>query len=74
MHSDDFSYEIMAQDVYEYCHTHNLETINIIGHLGGKVAMLLATSHPELVDKLIVILDQILSPTPSRYIGGIECC
>jgi hypothetical protein len=23
---------------------------------------------------LIVILDQILSPTPSRYIGGIECC
>jgi hypothetical protein len=31
MHSDDFSYEIMAQDVYEYCHTHNLETINIIG-------------------------------------------
>jgi pimeloyl-ACP methyl ester carboxylesterase len=50
MHSDDFSYEIMAQDVYEYCHTHNLE-INIIGHsMGGKVAMLLATSHPELVD------------------------
>ena len=55
MHSDDFSYEIMAQDVYEYCYAHNLETINIIGHsMGGKVAMLLATSHPELVDKLIV--------------------
>ena len=55
MHSDDFSYEIMAQDVYEYCQAHNLENINIIGHsMGGKVAMLLATSHPELVDKLIV--------------------
>jgi hypothetical protein len=26
MHSDDLVYEIMAQDVYEYCHTHNLET------------------------------------------------
>ncbi len=55
LHSDDFSYEIMAQDVYEYCQEHNLSSINSIGHsMGGKVAMLLATSHPELVDKLIV--------------------
>jgi pimeloyl-ACP methyl ester carboxylesterase len=45
MHSDDFSYEIMAQDVYEYCQAHNLENINIIGHsMGGKVAMLLAVT------------------------------
>jgi hypothetical protein len=41
--------------------------------MGGKVAMLLP-SHPELVDKLIVADIKILSPTPSRYIGGIECC
>ena len=55
IHSDDLSYEIMAQDVYEYCQEHNLSSINSIGHsMGGKVAMLLATSHPELVDKLIV--------------------
>ena len=55
IHSDDLSYEIMAQDVYEYCQKHNLSSINSIGHsMGGKVAMLLATSHPELVDKLIV--------------------
>ena len=55
LHSEDFSYEIMAQDVYEYCQAHNLENINIIGHsMGGKVAMLLATTHPELVSKLIV--------------------
>ena len=55
LHSEDFSYEIMAQDVYEYCQAHKLENINILGHsMGGKVAMLLATTHPELVDKLIV--------------------
>ncbi|MFV8391721.1 alpha/beta fold hydrolase [Flavobacterium sp. LB2P6] len=55
LHSENFSYEIMAQDVYEYCQAHNLENINIIGHsMGGKVAMLLATTHPELVGKLIV--------------------
>ena len=55
LHSDDFSYEIMVQDVFEYCQAHQLEHINIIGHsMGGKVAMLLATTHPELVHKLIV--------------------
>ncbi|MDP3681013.1 MAG: alpha/beta fold hydrolase [Flavobacterium sp.] len=55
LHSEAFSYEIMAQDVYEYCQAHNLANINIIGHsMGGKVAMLLATTHPELVSKLIV--------------------
>lgn len=55
MHSEEFSYEIMAQDVYNYCQAHTLEHINIIGHsMGGKVAMLLAATHPELVRKLIV--------------------
>jgi pimeloyl-ACP methyl ester carboxylesterase len=55
LHSEEFSYEIMVQDVFEYCQAHALENINIIGHsMGGKVAMLLATTHPELVDKLIV--------------------
>jgi hypothetical protein len=54
-HSDDFSYEIMAQDVLEHCQAHQLKKVSIIGHsMGGKVAMLLATIHPELIDKLIV--------------------
>ena len=54
-HSDEFSYEIMAQDVYDYCKANNLEKVNIIGHsMGGKTAMLFATIHPEMVEKLIV--------------------
>lgn len=54
-HSDEFSYELMVQDVVDYCQAHKLEKINIVGHsMGGKVAMLLAATHPELVDKLIV--------------------
>lgn len=53
--SDAFSYQVMMQDVLAYCKDNSLESINIIGHsMGGKVAMLLATTHPELVDKLIV--------------------
>ncbi|MBF4472163.1 alpha/beta fold hydrolase [Flavobacterium sp. HJJ] len=54
-HSDEFSYEIMVQDVYAYCQENALESIDVIGHsMGGKTAMLLATVYPDLVDKLIV--------------------
>lgn len=54
-HSDDFSYEVMVQDVLDYCQVNSLESIDVIGHsMGGKTAMLLATSYPDLVDKLIV--------------------
>lgn len=56
LHSDKFNYEVMVQDVVAYCQFHKLEKIKIIGHsMGGKIAMLLATMHPELVDKLIVV-------------------
>lgn len=54
-HSDEFSYEVMAQDVYAYCRANDLEKVNIIGHsMGGKTAMLFATLYPEMVEKLIV--------------------
>jgi len=54
-HTDDFSYDVMAADVMQYCAHHQLKDIVIVGHsMGGKVAMLLATTYPELVAKLIV--------------------
>lgn len=54
-HSDAFSYQLMADDVYAYCQEHNLKNIALLGHsMGGKVAMLVAVTYPELIDKLIV--------------------
>ena len=54
-HTDDFSYDVMAADVMQYCVHHQLKDIIIVGHsMGGKVAMLLATTNPKLVSKLIV--------------------
>ena len=54
-HSEDFSYELMANDVKEYCDFHKLENIILLGHsMGGKTAMLLATLYPDLVEKLII--------------------
>ncbi len=54
-HSDVFSYEVMAQDVYDYCKANNLQKVDAIGHsMGGKVAMLFAANYPEFIEKLIV--------------------
>ncbi|MEO8532471.1 MAG: alpha/beta fold hydrolase [Flavobacterium sp.] len=54
-HSDEFTYEAMAKDVFEYCQANQLNKIDILGHsMGGKVAMLFAVTYPELADKLIV--------------------
>jgi esterase len=54
-HSDEFNYTVMTKDVLEYCKANSLKKISIIGHsMGGKVAMLFATTYPEMVDKLII--------------------
>lgn len=51
----EFSYELMVEDVLFYCKEHQLENIALLGHsMGGKLAMNLAVSHPELIEKLIV--------------------
>lgn len=54
-HSDTFNYQAMADDIVIYCKANNLDKVDVIGHsMGGKVAMFLAVTYPELVDKLIV--------------------
>lgn len=55
LHSEEFNYEVMVKDILDYCQFHHLEKVRILGHsMGGKLAMFVATSHPELVEKLIV--------------------
>lgn len=55
MQSDEFNYQLMVNDVVEYCQDKNLTNINLLGHsMGGKVAMFLATQYPDIVEKLIV--------------------
>ena len=74
-HADDFSYEIMAEDVKQYCSFHQLTNINIIGHsMGGKVALLLSTSYPELVSKLIVadIGPKYYAPHHQTILAGLN--
>jgi len=54
-HSMEFNYEVMVQDIVDYCEYYKLTSIDLIGHsMGGKVAMKLAADHNSLVNKLIV--------------------
>ncbi|MDY0780868.1 alpha/beta fold hydrolase [Tenacibaculum sp. IB213877] len=54
-HSDEFNYELLVEDLYNYIEHHQLEKVNLLGHsMGGKTVMLFAVEHPEFVEKLIV--------------------
>ena len=54
-HSEDFTYELMADDLLDYMSWHQLDKVHLLGHsMGGKTAMLFAVENPEKVNKLIV--------------------
>jgi len=64
-HADDFSYEIMVEDVKKYFEFHQLKDVLLLGHsMGGKVAMTFTLEHQEMVEKLIVV-----DISPRRYPG-----
>lgn len=54
-HSEDFSYELMVEDLLNYLNHHQIEQAHILGHsMGGKTAMLFSVEHPDRVKSLIV--------------------
>lgn len=55
-HSGQLDYQVMAEDVRELIIRLGLKSCCIVGHsMGGKVAMQLALSFPDLVEKLVVV-------------------
>jgi len=55
-HSDQLDYQVMAEDVRQLIIRLGLKSCCIVGHsMGGKVAMQLALSFPDLVEKLVVV-------------------
>ncbi len=54
-HDNTFNYEVLTQDLKNYCENHQLDNIVLLGHsMGGKTAMLFAALNPQIVSKLIV--------------------
>lgn len=55
-HSDEFNYDLMADDIYEFLMQHNIVDPIILGHsMGGKTAMQFAMNYPTKLTKLIVV-------------------
>lgn len=54
--ADEMDYPTMANDVRETMKIHNIENAYFIGHsMGGKTAMQLALTRPQLVKKLVIV-------------------
>ena len=54
-HSNEMSYELMVEDLFELMNDLRIEKTNIIGHsMGGKTAMCFAQQYPGMVKKLVV--------------------
>ncbi|MGB1247265.1 MAG: alpha/beta fold hydrolase [Chitinophagales bacterium] len=67
-HSDEFSYDILAEDLLCFMEDNYLYKAHLLGHsMGGKTVMQFALQNPDMVDKLIVA-----DIAPVKYIGGHE--
>lgn len=54
--SNEFSYDIMAQDVINLCEDLGLSEVILVGHsMGGKTAMRVAQMREDLLEKLVVV-------------------
>ena len=55
-HSDVFDYPSFVSDLAEFVQDHSITDPIVIGHsMGGKTAMNFALTHPEKIDRLIVV-------------------
>jgi pimeloyl-ACP methyl ester carboxylesterase len=55
-HTDEFSYDLLVNDLLEFMQQQRIDRAHFIGHsMGGKVVMDIALEHPEKVAKLVVV-------------------
>lgn len=55
-HSDEFNYDVMADDIGEFIEAHGISSPVLLGHsMGGKTAMTLALKNPDLPAGIVVI-------------------
>lgn len=63
--SSGYSLELMQADVFDFLNALGLRRVDLIGHsMGGIVAYLLASAHPERVARLV--LEDVALPRPRR--------
>lgn len=74
-HTRAHSYPLMVEDVIAYMDRAGLERAHFIGHsMGGKTAMQLALSHPQRVERLVVldIAPVLYKPHHQQILAGLQ--
>lgn len=65
-HTDDFSYPLLAEDLYHFMEENWIHDAILIGHsMGGKTSMQFVAEHESMISKLIIIDIGI-----KKYTGG----
>ncbi len=53
--SEEFNYDLLAKDLFDYLNNKNIQKTALIGHsMGGKTVMQFACTYPQLTEKLLV--------------------
>jgi 3-oxoadipate enol-lactonase len=64
--ADEYSFELMRDDVAEFLAEHDLRRVTLVGHsMGGVVAYLVAQDHPDRIDRLV--LEETPPPFPMNF-------
>ena len=74
-HSDEFNYQVMANDLMELLHDEQIEKCILLGHsMGGKTAMNFAVMFPDKIIKLIIvdIAPKKYSPHHQNILNGVR--
>jgi esterase len=74
-HSEDFNYDVMADDLFEFIQQHQLEKPVIVGHsMGGKTVMKFALKYPDAFSKMVVvdISPRYYKPHHQSVIAGLS--
>lgn len=66
--SDDFDYDLLAEDLHELITDLGLDKVNLLGHsMGGKAVMRYSQQYPETIEKMIVV-DMGLKEYPPHHL------
>jgi len=54
--SNEFNFDLMIDDIYNYAKHHDIKKFSLLGHsMGGNLTMLFAQKFPQLLDKIIIV-------------------
>ncbi len=55
-HAEEFTYDVLAADIYGWLNEQNLSKVSFVGHsMGGKTAMRFAQLYPDMLHRLVVV-------------------